>query len=142
MDLSKLSMSDKIIGGTGLVLIIDLLFFPWHSIDIGVTTFTRGATESPNGTWGLLSLLLTIIVVGVIAVRAFSPDTKLPDLPVSWPQAIFYGTAAVAAFLLIKLISETDALGFGAYLGILLAGGMAYGGFQKFQEDKQGAGTL
>ena len=35
MDLDKLSLSDKIIAATGIVLIIDLLFLPWHSIDVG-----------------------------------------------------------------------------------------------------------
>ena len=128
MDFSKLTLGDKIVGGAGIVLIIALLFFPWHSIDLGFETFTRSATESPNGLWGILALLLTVVIVAVVLVRRLT-TTKLPDLPVGWNQAIFYGCIAVLAFLLIKLISETDALGFGSYLSIVLAGAMVYGGF-------------
>lgn len=141
MDLTKLSLSDKIIGGAGIVLIIDLLFLPWHSIDLGPFggSVTRTAVEDPNPFWAILALLLAIAVVAVVAVRAFKPETKLPDLPVSWNQAIFFATAAIAVLLLLKLLIETSELGFGAFLGILLAGGMAYGGFLKFQDDKKAA---
>ena len=139
MDLNKLSLSDKIIAATGIVLIIDLLFLPWHSVDLGPFggTFTRSGIESPNSFWGVLALLLAIAVVAVTLIRALKPETTLPDLPVSWNQAIFYASAATAVLLLLKLLIETDGLGFGSYLGVILAGGMAYGGFLKFQDDKK-----
>ena len=128
MDLSKLTLGEKIIGGAGIVLIITLLFFPWHSVDTGFGTFTRSATESPNGFWGILALLLTIVTVVAVLVRKLS-STKLPDLPVAWNQAIFYACIAILVLLAIKLFAETEALGFGCYLSILLAAGMTYGGF-------------
>lgn len=140
MDLDKLSLSDKIIAATGIVLIIDLLFLPWHSIDLGPFggSVTRSGVESPNSFWGVLALLLTIAVVAVTLVRVLKPETKLPDLPVTWDRAIFFGAAATLVLLFLKLVMETDALGFGAWLGILLAGGMTYGGYLKFQADKAG----
>ena len=138
MDLSKLSLSDKIIGGTAIVLIIDLLFLPWHNVDVPfLGNYSRTAVQSPDSFWGILALLLTIAVVVVVALRVFSPDTKLPELPVSWDMATFYATAAVGVLLLLKLIVNTDYLGFGAWLGIVLAAGMVYGGFLKFQEDRK-----
>ena len=145
MDLDKLSLSDKIIAGTGIVLIIDLLFLPWHSVDIGIATWTRTGIESPNSFWGVLALLLTIAVVVVTLLRAFKPDTQLPDLPVTWDRAIFFGAAAALALLVLKLILETDELGIGAWLGLLLAAGMTYGGYLKFQADSTasaGTGTV
>jgi hypothetical protein len=141
MDLDKLSLSDKIIAGTGIVLIINLLFLPWHSVDLGFRTYTRTAVQSPNSGWGVIALLLTIAVVAVTLLRVLKPDTTLPDLPVSWDRAVFFGTVAVAVVLLLKLIMETDFLGFGAWLGILLAAGMAYGGYLKFQDDTKAAGA-
>ncbi len=74
-------------------------------------------------------------------MRVFKPETKLPDLPVTWDKAIFYGAAATLGLLLLKLLLETDYLGFGAWLGILLAAGMTYGGYLKFQAEKAGTGT-
>lgn len=135
MDLDELTLSDKIIAGTGIVLIIDLLFLPWHSIDLGITTFTRSGVESPNSFWGVLALLLTIAVVAVTLLRALKPETSLPDLPVSWDRAIFFAAAATLVLLVLKLVMEMDALGFGAWLGILLAAGMAYGGYLRYQAD-------
>lgn len=135
MDLDELTLSDKIIAGTGIVLIIDLLFLPWHSIDLGITTFTRSGVESPNSFWGVLALLLTIAVVAVTLLRVLKPETSLPELPVSWDRAIFFAAAATLVLLVLKLVMEMDALGFGAWLGILLAAGMAYGGYLKYQAD-------
>jgi hypothetical protein len=133
MDLNKLSTGDKIAAACGIVLIIDLLFFPWHSIDTFVGTFTRSAVESPNSFWGVLALLITIAVVAVIIVRKLT-TAKLPDLPIPWPQALFYGAIAALALLVLKLIMETEALGFGSYIAILLAAGMTYGAFQISKE--------
>ena len=139
MDLDKLSLSDKIIAATGIVLIIDLLFLPWHSIDLGFETFSRSAIESPNSFWGVLALLLAIAVVAVTLVRALKPETKLPDLPLSWDRAIFFGAVATLVLLLLKLLVETEFLGFGAWLGLLLAAGMTYGGYLKLQADRAGS---
>lgn len=140
MDLDKLSLSDKIIAGTGIVLIIDLLFLPWHDIPVFDDI---SAIESPNSFWGVLALILTIAVVAITLLRVFKPETKLPDLPVSWDRATFFGAAATLGVLVLKLILETDFLGFGAWLGLLLAAGMTYGGYLKFQADsaQAGAGT-
>ncbi|HEU5082272.1 MAG TPA: hypothetical protein VFU14_02950 [Acidimicrobiales bacterium] len=142
MDLDKLSLSDKIIAGTGIVLLIDLLFLPWHSVDLGpLGDYSRSGVESPNSFWGIVALLLTIAVVAVTVVRVFKPETKLPDLPVTWDRAIFFGAVATLAVLLLKLVMETDYLGFGAWLGILLAAGMTYGGYLKFQAETASTGN-
>ncbi len=128
MDLSKLTPGEKIVLAAGAVLLIDLLFLPWHKIDLGIFTVSRSAVESPNAFWGVLALLVTAAMVAVVVVTRFTA-AKLPDVPVPWGQAMFIAGAAVAALLLLKLVLETSALGIGAWLGILLGGGMAYGGF-------------
>ena len=132
MDLSKLTLGDKIIGGTAIVLIIDLLFFPWHSVKLGGGAFsvnyTRSGIESPGSLWGILALLLAIAVLAVVIIRKMT-STKLPDVPRPWGELIFYATIAILVLLLLKLVLKTDYLGFGSYFGILLAAGMVYGGF-------------
>jgi hypothetical protein len=129
VDLDKLSLGQKIVAAAGILLIIDLLFLPWHSVDLGIISFTRSAIESPNGFWGILALLLTIVMVAQVIIAAFT-TVKLPDIPITWGQVHLIAGIAVLALLLIKLLVETDHLGFGAWLGILLAAALAYGGFQ------------
>jgi hypothetical protein len=128
VDFSKMRVPDWILGGCALVLIIDLLFFPWHNIDFGFVEESRSGVQSPNSFWGILALLLAIAILVVVIIKRLTTVT-LPDLPISWADALFYGAIATLALLLIKLISETEFLGFGAWFGILLAAGMVYGGF-------------
>ncbi|MBA2283690.1 MAG: hypothetical protein M3527_04395 [Actinomycetota bacterium] len=145
MDLNKLTLGDKIVAATGIVLLITLVVLPWHSIDLceglgdtgglGIScSFKRTAIQSPNGFFGLLALLLTIAIVAAVLIRKLT-TTDLPTLPVGWGKAIFFGSLAALALLLLKLVIETTALGFGSYLAILLAAGMAYGGFLLSKED-------
>lgn len=129
MDLSKLTLGDKIIGGTAIGMIITLIFFPWHSVDLGAFgDYTRSGIESPNGFWGILALLVSIALLAVVIVRRLT-DTELPAAPQPWGKLTFFGTIAVAVLVVFKLILETDALGFGAWLAVLLAAGMVYGGY-------------
>jgi hypothetical protein len=143
MDLSKLSLGDKIATICGIVLLIDLVFLPWHRVCVdfgfgGEACGSASAIESPNGFLGILAVLLTLVIVGVLIAHKVG-DVDLPELPIPHPHAIFYGCIAVLVLLLLKLIIETDGLGFGAWLGILLAGGMTYGGFLIFQAENSGA---
>jgi len=141
VDLNKLTLGDKILGGAGILLILDLLLFPWHSVDLGIVTINRQATESPNAFWGVLALLVTIAIVAVVIVRRLT-TANLPELPIAWNLALFYAAIATLAILFIKLVSETSSLGFGAWFGLLLAAAMVYGGFVMTKETDEAPGPL
>ena len=126
VDLDELSSGEKTVAGTGIVLVVDLAFLPWQSIDLGVTTFTRSAVEPPNAVLGVLALLLTVATVAATLLRALRPGS-LPDLPLSWERATLLAAGAVVVLLAAKMVAETEALGVGAWLGVLLAGGMVAG---------------
>lgn len=124
MDLSRITPGDKLITGAGILLLIDLLVLPWHQVFSSSIT----AVEAPGGWWGTVTVLLTLAILAVLVVRRFSavPFTGLPA-PIGLLNLI--ANAAVLAFLVIKLGLEPDYLGFGSYLGLLLAATMTAGAF-------------
>jgi len=128
VDFKKLTLGDQILGGTSLVAFLVLLLFPWHSVDLGpFGSADIAATSSPNGFLGLLGILLALVLAASVIVKMTT--VQVPDLPIPMGDAQFYGAIAMLAVLVLKLVLETEALAFGAYLSILLAGGAVYGGF-------------
>lgn len=128
MDFKKLTLGDQILGGASLLVFLVLIIFPWHSVSLGgFGSVDIGATESPNGFWGLLGILLSLVLVASVVVKMTT--VKLPDLPIPLGDAQFYGAIAMLAVLLLKLILETEALALGSYLSVLLSAGAVYGGF-------------
>jgi len=132
MDLNKLSLGAKLVAGLSILEVLLLLIVPWHSVDVFGETFTIKPLEGDGDAvaWpAVLALIVLIALVAVVLIRALSPDTKLPDLPIGWNQAIFYAAIAVPVLLLLKLILQTDYISFWAYVLILIGAGIAYGGF-------------
>lgn len=138
MDLSKLSQGERIVLVAGVLLIIDLLFLPWHSIDVpdiakgfvdtsGIDTSISGV-QSPNGFYGVVALILALVMIGQIVLDKLT-SVELPSPPVPWSQVHMIAGIAIAVLLIIKLIAETDSLGFGAFLGVLLGLAVAFGGY-------------
>ena len=131
MDFSAMSLSQKIMLPTGVVLLLVLLIGPWHSIDLGIVSDSRSALQSPNSLYGLLAFLLTLGLLAVGMMRAFNLGS-LPEAPggQSWERLMFIGAAVTFALLLLKLVIETDFLGWGAWVALIAAAGQAYGGFE------------
>ncbi|MGQ0830390.1 MAG: hypothetical protein ACT4OV_01805 [Microthrixaceae bacterium] len=138
MDLNKLTTSDKIIAGSGIVLFI-AYFMPWFKVDFGPLGGSASASGSDVGFfWATLPMLLGVLAAAaVIANKLF--DVTLPTLPIPWGQA-FLGAGAIAAILVVlKLLIGEDPSSiidraFGLFLAALAAIGLAVGGFLKFQE--------
>lgn len=143
MDLSKLTKGDRIVLVAGLLLIIDLLFFPWHNYKASALGFSvsvkRSGVQSPESFYGVLALLIAIVMAGQIVVAKFT-TAKLPALPIPWSRIHLIAGAAAFVLLLLKLLVNTDYLSFGAYLGILLGAGLAFGGFTISKEPEVSPG--
>jgi hypothetical protein len=153
LDLSKLTTGDRVIGISAIVYLV-AMFLPWYGKDFGF-----GVSVNNSG-WsyflgGILPLLLIVLVVARIAIIRFSPDTKLPDLPIPWGQAVLGGAVAAAVILVLRLLIGSDKIGsirgtgvsldrkFGLFIALLAAVGVAVGAFLKYQakeDDAAGAG--
>jgi len=127
---SRLSRGEGLVVKAGGVLILSLFFFPWHkAASLGIS---RTAIQSPNSLQGTLALLLTVAMVAQILMAKSGSGTPVnPTLVRLQPVA----GMAVVALLAWKLAKNTAYLGVGAYLAILLAAVMAYGGLTINKED-------
>ena len=138
MDLNKLTTSDKIIAGSGILLFI-AYFLPWFKVDFGVL----GGSASASGgdvdfLWSTLPMLIGLVMAGVvIASKMF--DVTLPTLPIPWGQAHLALGGLAAVLVVLKLLigedpSELIDRSYGLFLAAIAAIGLAVGGFLKFQE--------
>lgn len=148
MDLDKLTTSDKVIAGGAIVLFL-AQFFPWFEVSVSGFGSATGNGFDIGFLWGTFPMLLGLVMLAHVAITAFSPDTKLPDLPATWGQ-VHLGLGGLAAFLVVlKLLIGEDADGaaafgvdvtrsFGIFLAAAAAIALAVGGYLKFQEERSG----
>jgi hypothetical protein len=122
MDTSRVTVGDKVTATAAVLLLIDLLFLPWHQ----VFSFSLTAVEAPGGWWGTLAVLLTLVVLVVLFLRRFAA-VEFHWLPRPVGQANLALNGLVLAVLVVKLLLDPNLLGFGSYLGLLLAGAMVVG---------------
>jgi len=137
MDLSRLSPGEKIVVVAGGLLLLSLAFFPWHRIVLlGLLggDATRTALQSPNALQGTLAFLVTVAMVAQVILTRYSHQKVNPALVKLQPAAGF----AVLGLLGWKLALATTALSVGAYLGIVLAAALAYGGLMMAREGGAG----
>jgi hypothetical protein len=157
IDLNKLSTGDKVIGASGVLLLIFSLF-KWLGIKTPGTEIlgeTIGGGSVSKSAWGfpltLIAVLLGVAMVVIVVLKLL--DVKLPDLGgVTWGQILF--GMGVVAFLLVLfkvVVGPSNWEGFdipdsvdktrkiGAFLGLIASAGLAAGGFLKFQEEKAGS---
>ena len=90
--MDKLTTSDKVVAGSGLLLFI-ASFLPWFGVE--------GFNVHGNGWdvgffWGGIPALLGLAAAGVVLATKLG-DVKLPDLPITWGQAILAAGAPVGA---------------------------------------------
>ena len=147
-NIKKLPRSQQIIAASGLLLLIDLLFLPWHRVTVGIpglaeVSASRSAVQSPIAFLGFLAFLGAAALVAHVVVSEFT-EVELPELPVTWGRADLIASVTVAGLLLLKLVLKPDHLGIGAWMGLLLAAALAYGGVRRYQETEavQGAAEV
>jgi hypothetical protein len=143
VDISKLTTSDKLIAGGGIVYLISM-FLNWFSRSENGFSISASGWDYFIG--GILPLILILIMVAHVLITKFSPDTKLPDPPVPWSQVHMLAGAAAAAIVLLRLIipaeisfggvdtGENYDRAFGVVIALIAALVVAYGGFLKSKD--------
>ena len=142
MDLNKLTNGDKIIGISGVLLLI-FSFFKWLGYDVGPFTASQSAWSF---TILLIAVILGIAVTALVVMKA--AGVKLPELGgVTWNQVILGVCALIFLLILIKIIAGPSAHGLdlgsagvsksrkiGIFLGLIASAGMVVGAFLNAKE--------
>ena len=134
--LSRFTLPERIVGISGILLLIGLIAFPWYHV--GISGFSIDGQSfagvsvnysalQATGAWaGVLALIVLIVLLAELVITRFS-DVQLPQLPISWRAAEMYAAIVVLVFLVIKFISHIGNFGWGFYVDMLLAIVLVYG---------------
>ena len=145
MDVSRVSLGERIAAVSGLLLFI-FMFFKWYGIEIDAAILTGDLDDlSAWEAFDLIDILLFLVAaIAVTEAVLRATGTAIPQLP--WPPARIVMLAGVLAVLLILFrlfvspIDEGDVAGvdvtrgIGIFLGLIAAAGIAYGGWRALNE--------
>jgi hypothetical protein len=131
MNLENIRRDDWILGGLALLLLIDLLFFPWFSASFGPLTATTTATGSLDGWTAIIAVLLLAALIADLAIERLSPTTTLPAIGNSRIMTRFVLAVVAAAFIALKFLLHIHFSGFysfswGFYIAIILTIALVY----------------
>ncbi len=125
--MERLSRGERVVLIAGGLLLMNLAFFPWHRYDLLSLLGgdpTRTALQTPNALQGTLAFLVTVGMVAQVVMTRFTHQQVNPALVRLQPAA----GLAVLGLLAWKLATDLSDLNVGAYLGMILALILAYGG--------------
>ena len=148
MDTSRVSFGEMVAAAGGVALLV-LMFLPWFGgrlsgIGAPVKVPTRTGWESFATFFEFLLVLAIAIAIGVAVARAMD---SLPPLPLEQGQLVLAAGLVACAIILFRLIDPPDLLDIAyrdvgvdssrkvaAYLALVAAGVIAYGGFLQGRE--------
>jgi hypothetical protein len=133
-DLSKMSTATKILLGAGILYLIDL-FLPWQRACFDALGVSACGSASGASGIGVLNLLL------VIALLAWE-GMALAGVNVSAPRALISAglAGAIVVFTILKIVVDSESIYLFAWIGILLALAIGYGGWMRWQEHQASGG--
>ena len=137
-DMSKLTTADRILLGAGALFFIDT-FLRWQKFFCIKSVFISGcATASAwngNGSFaGVLAALFSLALIAwiILHVAGVNLEFGVPASTIS--SVLVLGTVLFALIKFLFVIGNHSS--YGAWLGLILALVIAYGGYMKMQEPK------
>jgi hypothetical protein len=146
VDTSRVSVGEMVAAVSALALFI-FMFLPWFGVD-SVEGFGVGDIGIDANAWeafSFIDILLFLAVVVVIGLVLASAAASTPDLPQPPATVIAAAGALAVVLILFRLIFppgvdtgvDVDVdMGrkIGAFLGLIAAAGIAYGGWRAMNE--------
>jgi hypothetical protein len=147
--LDKLSPGEKIAGGSAILLFI-FMFFEWFGVEVsGVGGFSGSVPGGGGNAWDALDFIPIILVIAIIAALVMA-GLRLADSPYepSVSMSTIVTVLGVISVLLILFriidppsfasyggVSVDATLSLGIFLGLIAAGGIAFGGYSTMKEE-------
>ncbi|HXS34003.1 MAG TPA: hypothetical protein VN758_09570 [Solirubrobacterales bacterium] len=147
--LDKLSPGEKIAGASAIALFI-FMFLNWFGAEVsGVNGFSGSVSGEAGNAWDTLDfipivLLITVIAALVMAGLRLADSTYEPPIPMSTIVTVL-GVISVLLILFRIIdpptfasfggVSVDATLSVGIFLGLIAAGGIAYGGYSTMREE-------
>lgn len=129
MDFSKLSQSNMIAGGGGIVAFIASIL-PWYSFDFG---FDLPGVDTSVSAWGAgfaawFGCLLALAAGVLVALKAMGVfEAKAGGMETEQLAMILAGLGFI--LIVLRWLTQTSGASFGLFLGLLAAGATAVGAF-------------
>jgi hypothetical protein len=136
MDVNRLSTGEKIAGAAAVLLFISM-FFAWFGYEIPGGELGIGGSFSFNAweSFDFIDLVLLVTVVVTLAAVIATATDAVIDFPLNPVVAVLGGLSLLLVlYRIIDPPGETDRE-FGVFLGLVLSGLVAYGGYRAMQEE-------
>jgi len=143
LDPRRLRLGEIVAGASATLLLVFMFALPWYGLtsNLSETASHEGAPTSWNGWNGLLSLrwLLLVTIVAALALTYFQAARKGPGIPIVLSLIVTLLGGLITLALIYRVLINTPAPTLdqraGAYLGLVAAIGIAYGGYKSMREE-------
>jgi len=149
MDVDRLSPGEKIAGVSAILLFI-FMFFDWFGVEVsGVGGFSGSVPGAGGNAWDALEFIPIVLLLAIVAALAtvalrLSDSTFEPPVPMSTLVTVL-GVISVLLILFRIIdppsydsfggVSVDATLSLGIFLGLIAAGGIAFGGYSTMKEE-------
>lgn len=149
MDLDRLSTGERVAAVSALLLFV-FMFFEWFGVEVsGVGGFSGSISGSGGNAWQALDWIPIVLVLTVVAALAMA-GLRLAgsDFEPLAPMSVLVTVLGVVSTLLVLFrivfpptfadfggVSVDATLSVGIFLGLIAAGGIAYGGYSTMRDE-------
>ena len=141
MDTSKIGRGEMIAGGSAIALFFIMFIFDWFgvggTIDTVVGSIDVGGGANAWESFGFIDIVLLLTIGAAVAVGFMAASSSSINLPVAG-SALVAGLGTLSTVLILYRIIDPPFSAdrkIGVFLGLIAAGGIAYGGWTAMQEE-------
>ncbi len=146
MDLNRLRQGEQIAAIAAIVLLLDMFIFKWFGLKAsGPLGISVEGSKNAWGSFDVIDIILFITVLAALGMAYLRASDSDLDLPVAASVVVTVLGALGTLLILYRLISPPDfgapdingldhTRKIGAFIGLIAAGALTYGGYLAMQE--------